>query len=151
MSYKTTSINRYYLYQCNQIHDIENNIQEIEIPEFTMAHIRIIDKKYKKQVCQLKKQLIQEHKHSREYNVDDEELKRRCEIFEINELFNEHLDIIEKIKIKMNEYNSIQYYIANNDYITFKKYKQEMYFQEIIPLIKNDEENLNDILSIISS
>ena len=37
---------KYYLYNCNLQRDIENNVGEIEIPEFTMEHINNIDKKY---------------------------------------------------------------------------------------------------------
>ena len=40
--------NKIYLYDCNVNRDIENNIGEISIPEFTMKDIIMIDDKYKK-------------------------------------------------------------------------------------------------------
>ena len=41
-----------YLYTSNCDNDIENNIEEIEIPEFTMDHIREIDDNYNKSLSQ---------------------------------------------------------------------------------------------------
>ncbi len=145
MSCRIKSIDKYYLYECNQKDDIENNIEEIQIPEFKMTHIRRIDQYYKKYFYQLQKKLL---KKQDEQKQDEEELEIMNKIFEINELFNEHLDIIENLKIKINEYNLIKKSTKNKKLL--KNIKQ-IYFQEIKQMIKNDENNLNLVLDIPSS
>ena len=139
MSCRIKSIDKYYLYECNQKDDIENNIQEIQIPEFRMTDIRRIDQYYKKYFYQLKTNLIKKQ--------DEEELEIMNKIFETNELYNEHLDIIENLKIKINEYNLIKKSTKNKKLL--KNIKQ-MYLREIKQLIKTDENNLNFVLNILS-
>jgi len=139
MSCRIKSIDKYYLYECNQKDDIENNIQEIQIPEFRMTDIRRIDQYYKKYFYQLQTNLIKKQ--------DEEELEIMNKIFETNELYNEHLDIIENLKIKINEYNLIKKSTKNKKLL--KNIKQ-MYLREIKQLIKTDENNLNFVLNILS-
>ena len=59
--------------------------------------------------------------------------------FELNELYIEHVDNMIKLKDKMNEYISI----------TDKTIKIGLYFQDIIPIIQNDEDNLRIVLNIL--
>ena len=139
MSCRIKSIDKYYLYECNKKDDIENNIQEIQIPEFRMTDIRRIDQYYKKYFYQLQTNLIKKQ--------DEEELEIMNKIFETNELYNEHLDIIENLKIKINEYNLIKKSTKNKKLL--KNIKQ-MYLREIKQLIKTDENNLNFVLNILS-
>ena len=37
-----------YLFQCNKIRDIENNIDEVQVPEFTIENVNKIDSNYKR-------------------------------------------------------------------------------------------------------
>jgi len=127
---------RAYLYSCNQNHDIENNIGEIEIPEFTMEHVQLIDEKYKLHYSRV---------HEIEYTEPSEEfgnnnnVNKLTSIFELNELFIEHEHSIELLTCKVNEYNSID-----------KSNKIQMYFQEILPIILVDEDNLISVLEIFT-
>jgi len=136
---------RAYLYSCNQNHDIENNIGEIEIPEFTMEHVQLIDEKYKMHYSQV---------HEIEYTEPSDEfgnnnnVNKLTSIFELNELFIEHEHSIELLTCKVNEYKLLE---NSKDYINVKTAKLQMYFQEILPNIHIDENNLNSVLVLLSS
>ena len=128
---------KHYLYNCNLQRDIENNIGEIEIPEFTMEHINNIDKKYK-----IYNSNINDIRIQNQYLYSDEEIvKKFSDSFELNELFIEHVVNMEKLQDKMNEYISI----------TEKTNKLQIYFQDIIPVIQNDEDNLKTVLDLLSN
>jgi len=141
---------KYYLYKCNLQRDIENNLGEIDIPAFTMEHINNIDKKYmrrahmpvvaKANACKIYNYNINniEFQEHDEYS-DDEIIKKMSDSFELNELYIEHVDNMIKLKDKMNEYISI----------TDKTIKIGLYFQDIIPIIQNDEDNLRIVLNIL--
>lgn len=141
MSSKIKTIYKYYLYECNRKDDIENNIEEIQNPEFKITDIIKNDQYYRKYFYKLHKKLL---KKQDEY---EEELEIANKIFEINELFNEHLDIIENLKNKINEYNLIKKSIENKKLL---KNVKQIYFQEIKQMIENDEDNLNVVLDIPS-
>ena len=38
----------HYLFQCNKVRDIENNIGEVMVPEFTIEHVNNMDSNYKR-------------------------------------------------------------------------------------------------------
>mgnify|MGYP005634623413 CR=1 FL=1 len=128
----------YYLYDCHLNRDIENNIGEIIIPEFTMENIIMIDQKYKKyyiKVIQL----------SRQNNLFNEvELA-------VNELYMEHMYNIKMLTTEMNEYNTFQHMFTSNNELTpeervnrdmYIRSKQiRMYFEDILPRIENSEEH----------
>jgi hypothetical protein len=128
----------YYLYSCNLNHDIENNIGEIEIPEFTMEHVQLLDEKYKMHYSQVTDFECQDQNDI----LTDNNMNNITCLFELNELFIEHENIIEILTDKVNEYNSIE---------NTKTTKLQMYFQEILPNIHNDENNLNSVLDLLSS
>jgi hypothetical protein len=143
---------KYYLYNCNLQRDIENNVGEIEIPEFTMEHINNIDKKYmhivhgpivdKAHACKIYNYNINDNEFNEEYRYSNYEMvKKMNDSFELTELYIEHVDNIAKLQDKINEYTSI----------TEKTNKIRMYFQDIIPIIQNDDENLKTVLDILSN
>ena len=142
---------KYYLYNCVMVHDIENNIDKIEIPDFTMEHLIKIDIKYKKYLPHENEIVYQEENIS----IDKKIVNKMNNVFELNELFIEHVNNIEKLKSKINEYNSIEKYIKNKNQLNvlekikvdmnIKENKLQMYFREILPIIHNDEENLKSV------
>ena len=147
----------YYLYNCNLIHDIENNINEIETPDFTIEHVKIIDKKYKKYFPCMNEIVYQEEN----IKINEKIVNKMNNLFDLNELFIEHENNIEKLKNKINEYNSIEDYIKNKNKINFietvkenmniKAQKIQMYFREILPIIHDDEDNLKSVILLFSS
>ena len=134
---------RAYLYSCNQNHDIENNIGEIEIPEFTMEHVKLLDEKYKMHYSQVTDFECQDQNDI----LTDNNMNNITCLFELNELFIEHENIIEILTDKVNEYKLLE---NSKDYINVKTTKLQMYFQEILPNIHNDENNLNYTLELLS-
>jgi hypothetical protein len=76
-----------------------------------------------------------------------------------NELISDHLLNIEHLYSKLHDYNSIEI-IQNNapismeqitEYNVNKLYKRLFYFQEIEPIMLEDEENLREVISILTS
>ena len=94
-----------YLYKSNCYNDIENNIDEIEIPEFTIKHIQKIDKKYNNTLSQFNDFNI--HSYDLNHNKSANEL---YDLLTVNELYNEHLNNIELLQFKMNDYNNLEIY-----------------------------------------
>jgi len=139
----------YYLYKCNQKYDLENNIGEIEIPEFTMENIKIIDEEYKIHMSQVNEIIYQNS------NLDENDVNQMNDLFELNELFIEHINNIKELTYIMNKYNSNKTQLTVdgkiNDYTIIRTNKIRMYFQEILPIIKNDEDNLNLVLILLSN
>jgi hypothetical protein len=145
----------YYLYNCNQKHDVENNIEEIEIPEFTIDHINMIDIKYKNIYPQENEIICQEQNNI----IDEKVVNTMNDLFDLNELYMEHVNNIKKLKCKMIEYNSIGEYIKNkiqltvvekvDEYMLVKTKKLQMYYQDIVSIIENDEENLRSVSALL--
>lgn len=142
-----------YLYKSNCYNDIENNIDEIEIPEFTIKHIQKIDKKYNNTLSQFNDFNI--HSYDLNHNKSANEL---YDLLTVNELYNEHLNNIELLQFKMNDYNNLEIYKLNNkiltenhitEYFIKKKTKLNMYLEEILPIINNDAENLEEVKKIL--
>ena len=142
-----------YLYKSNCYNDIENNIDEIEIPEFTIKHIQKIDKKYNNTLSQFNDFNI--HSYDLNHNKSANEL---YDLLTVHELYNEHLDNIELLQFKMNDYNNLEIYKLNNkiltenhitEYFIKKKTKLNMYLEEILPIINNDAENLEEVKQIL--
>jgi hypothetical protein len=136
--------NNYYLYNCNNNRDIENNIGEIVVPEFNMKHINRIDVKYKSYLSQT-------------YAIYEHDVNKMNDLFELNELFIEHEDNIKHLTNNMIEYNSIKSlkYLTTieriNAYMLVKSNKLSMYFKKILPVIQNDEDNLESVKVILSN
>ena len=136
----------YYLYKCNQKYDLENNIGEIEIPEFTMENIKIIDEEYKIHMSQVNEIIYQNS------NLDENDVNKMNDLFELNELFIEHINNIKKLTYIMNKYNSNKTQLTVdgkiNDYTIIRTNKIRMYFQEILPILQKDEDNYNSMLEL---
>jgi hypothetical protein len=146
-----------YLYECNKISDIENNINEVKIPEFTIENIKIIDKKYKKKISKVDNDIIllnnklifKNNFNMGEYKYkykDKHNLNKTIKLFELNEIYNEYLYILEKLKFKTNKYNSLKINNFDNNYLLYKNVKLEIYFNEIVLLITEIENNIKLIL-----
>lgn len=147
----------YYLYNCNINHDIENNIGEVKIPEFTMEHIIAIDEKYNKCFEQLN-EFVEQYQY--QPNSVESEIIQMMNDLEINELYTEHVDNMEVLIIRMNEYNNIRHHLISKHNLSVEEKIQEdmvirskqiqMYFEDILPIIQNDEDNLHSILALFN-
>ena len=142
-----------YLYECNKISDIENNINEVKIPKFTIENIKIIDKKYKKKISKVDNDIILLNNKlifKNNFNMGEYKntinLNKTIKLFELNEIYNEYLYILEKLKFKTNKYNSLQINNFDNNYLLYKNVKIEIYFNEIVLLITEIENNIKLIL-----
>ena len=137
---------------CN---DIENNLDEIIIPTFTMEDIVNIDRHYNEQTYQARDTNIQNGHSS---DSDSEDIEQLYETMRYNELINDHLLNIEQLYSKLHDYISIEI-IQNNaptnmeqitEYNVRKLYKRLFYLQEIEPIMLEDEENLREVISILT-
>jgi hypothetical protein len=137
---------------CN---DIENNLDETVIPSFTEDDIVNIDRHYNEQVHQVRDANIQDGHSS---DSESENIEQLYETLDYNELINEHMLNIERLYLKLHDYNSIEI-IPNNtpstmeqitEYTHLKRSKRLFYFHEIEPIISNDRENLREVISILS-
>ena len=139
--------NNYYLYNCNIYRDIENNIGEILVPEFTMEHVTQIDVIYKSYLSGI----------NEVDDPDEPDVNKMNDLFELNELFIEHEHNIELLTWNLIKYNYIDTlnYLTTieriNAYMLVKSNKIRMYFQEILPVIRNDEDNLESVIVILSN
>jgi len=136
--------------------DLENNIDEILIPEFTTDIIIDIDTCYYAEIRQL------EHIHQQSDNdseSESEDIEQLYDTFHYNELINEHVMNIEQMHIKLQHYNSIEI-IPNNapstmeqltEYTNLRLTKRLFYLHEIEPIINSDSNNLLEIISILSN
>lgn len=155
----------YYLYDCNVNRDIENNVGEVKPPDFTMEHIVTINEKYKKIYIYVT-DVAHRNRNNRfniqginKINIDFNEFEL-IEL-ELNELFMEHRHNIEMLMINTNEYNTIHRRLVSKNNLTieekvkecmFIKSKQiQMYFEDIVPIIKKDEENLNMVKALLDN
>ena len=150
-----------YLYKSICYNDIENNIEEIKIPEFTIKHIKQIDKNYNKTLSKFDD--FNNFKDFNMYTNTQKYIRTSNELYDlltVYELYNEHLDNIELLQLKLNDYNTIEIYNLNNkiltenhitEYLNKKKEKVNMYLEEILPIIINDEENLDESLTLLKN
>lgn len=116
-----------YLFRCNNIRDVENNIGEVEIPEFTMEYVNNLDTNYKKQFAKIRKE---------NNNNDEISIRELHNNFELNELFIEHMDYITILRDMVSQYVNI----------TEKHKRIRMYFQDILPILQKDKENVEDVI-----
>jgi len=127
---------RYYLDNCNTVRDIENNIGVVEMLEFTDDHVDVIDRNYKKHFGKL---------NDIEFQGDfgffhDFSVRSLQNLFELNDLFVEHLDYITELRGCVNEFM----------YVSDATKKIRMYFQKIVPIVEKDQYNLKEVLEILS-
>ena len=116
-----------YLFRCNNIRDVENNIGEVEIPEFTMEYVNNLDTNYKKQFAKIRKE---------NNNNDEISIRELHNNFELNELFIEHMDYITILRDMVIEYVNI----------TEKHKRIRMYFQDILPVLQKSKENIEEVI-----
>jgi len=116
-----------YLFRCNNIRDVENNIGEVEIPEFTMEYVNNLDTNYKKQFAKIRKE---------DNNNDEISIRELHNNFELNELFIEHMDYITILRDMVIEYVNI----------TEKHKIIRMYFQDILPILQKSKENIEEVI-----
>lgn len=135
--------------------DIENNIDETFIPEFTTDMIIDIDTRYYAEIRQTQVEHQQSGSDSESESEDAEQL---YDTLHYNELINEHVLNIEQMYAQMYEYNSIEIIPDNapttmkqiTEYNNLRINKRLFYLREIEPIIINDSENLRDVISILS-
>ena len=116
-----------YLFRCINISDVENNIGEVEIPEFTMEYVNNLDTNYKKQFAKIRKE---------NNNNDEISIRELHNNFELNELFIEHMDYITILRDMVIQYVNI----------TEKHKRIRMYFQDILPILQKNKENIEDVI-----
>lgn len=136
--------------------DIENNIDEVVIPEFTTDMIINIDMDYHEQI---RKTRILHAFNSDNSDSEEKDVNQLYEKLRYNELINEHITNIDQLYVKIYDYNSIKI-IPNSSPYTMKQIteynhlrvtKRLFYLHEIEPIINNDMKNLEEVLSIITS
>ena len=125
-----------YLIHCNRTRDIENNIGVVEMPEFTVNHVNAIDRNYKKHLFKLIDIEFQDESGL----FDEISIRNLNNSFELNELFIEHVDYMTELRGRVNEFAII----------SEKSNKIRMYFQEIVPIVQQDQDNLKEVLEILS-
>lgn len=119
----------------NLDNDIENNMEETQLPEFTLYYVAELDHKYKHHLPDTTEIKYPWHI----YDLNECKLDNLISIFELNELFTEHIDNISQLTDYVRRYESI------HDNMT----KLELYYQEIEPIIINDKKNLDTVLEIL--
>lgn len=149
----------YYLYDCNVNRDIENNVGEVKPPDFTMEHIVSINEKYKK-IFIFVTDVVHRNQNNR-FNIQQINNEFGLIDLELNELFMEHRQNIEMLMISMNEYNTIYRQLTSKNNLSieekvtecmFIRSKQiQLYFEDIVPIIKKDEENLNMVRGVLDN
>ena len=124
-----------YLQKTHIEHDIENNMEATKVPVFTLYYITKLDNKFKQHVPNLLDVTYPWHMYGlNECNVDN-----LLAVFELNELFTEHVDNIERL------FNYLREYERLNE----KNVKIQLYFQEIEPILANEKEKLNTAIKIL--
>ena len=139
---------------CN---DIENNLDETIIPTFTEDDIDNIDRHYNEQIYQVRDTNIQ-NDHGSDSESESEDIEQLYETMRYNELISDHLLNIEHLYSKLHDYNSIEIIQDSaptnmeqiTEYNVNKLYKRLFYFQEIEPIMLEDEENLREVISILT-
>ena len=134
MSYNQQYSNT-YLQTNNNEHDIENNIKETQLPIFTLYYVTELDKNYRRILPTT--QNIKYPWHI--YDLDECKLDNLISIFELNELFTEHIDNISQLMDYVRIYESL-----NENAM-----KIQLYCQKIKPILENEKENLNTVIELI--
>ena len=123
-----------YLFQCNKVRDIENNIGEVIVPEFTIEHVNNMDSNYKRYIPDI---ITMECKLE-DSKYDKFSIKELETQLELTELFIEHMSYILELHSMVTEY-------AN----THEKHKKiSMYFNKITPIIQQANNNLEEVIVI---
>ena len=126
-----------WLKSCNLDNDIENNMEETQVPEFTLYYVTELDHKYKDHLPDTREIKYPWHI----YDLGECKIDNLISIFELNELFTEHIDNISQLTDYVRRYESL------NE----NSMKIQLYSQEILPIIQNDKANLEEIKTILHS
>lgn len=133
------SYNRQYsntdLQTNNNEHDIENNINETQLPIFTLYYVTELDKNYRRILPTTPNIKYPWHI----YDLDECKLDNLISIFELNELFTEHIDNISQLMDYIRIYESL-----NKNAM-----KIQFYSQKIKPILENEKENLNTVIELL--
>jgi hypothetical protein len=136
--------------------DIENNMDEIIIPEITKEDlIQLNDEYFKTISCALDTYLQYDIDELEEIDAEHIKIKE----LKYNELMNQNIDIIEKLAFNVSNYEDMeitqQYPIRTMEhieqYLQNRITKRLFYFNEINPLLNEMHTNLNEIISILES
>ena len=121
----------HYLFQCNKVRDIENNIGEVITPKFTIECVNSMDSNYQRYIPDIITTM--------ECEVNDKLSIKELETqLELTELFIEHMSYILELHSMVTEYANIHE----------KHNKISMYFNKIIPLIQNANNNLEEVIDV---
>ena len=134
MSYNTQYSNT-YLQTNNHEHDIENNMNETRLPKFTLYYVTELDKNYRRILPTTPNMKYPWHI----YDLDECKLDNLISIFELNELFTEHIDNISQLMD----------YIIIYESLSENAMKIQLYSHKIKPILENDKKNLNTVIELL--
>ena len=140
----------------NMYNDIENNMDEIIIPEITKKDLIKIHDEYFKTLCDALDRYLQYDSDELE-QIDLEHMKFKE--LKYNEIMNQNIDIIENLAFNVSNYEHMeitqQYPIRTMEhieqYLQNRITKRLFYFNEINPLLNELQTNLNEIISILET
>lgn len=124
-----------YLQKNNDEPDIENNMEESQLPIFTLYYVTELDKNYRRHLPTTTNIKYPHHI----YDLNECKIDNLITIFELNELFTEHVDNISQLTDYVRRYESL-----NENAM-----KRQMYCQEIKPMLENEKENLNTVIELL--
>ena len=73
------------------------------------------------------------------YDLNECKIDNLLSIFQLNELFTEHIDNISQLMDYVKRYESLNENVM----------KRQMYCQEIKPILENEKENLNTVIELL--
>ena len=126
-----------YLHNNHVVHDIENNMEGAYVPEFTLYYVNQLDHQYKQRLPNLLEVTYPWHI----YETENRNIDNLVAVFELNELFTEHLDNIYRLTDYVRTYERL----SENDA------KTRMYYQEITPILENEKQNIASVIEILST
>jgi len=134
MSYNEQYSNT-YLQKNNDKHDIENNMAATRLPEFTLYYVTELDKIYRHHLPDTTEIKYPWHI----YDLDECKIDNLITIFELTELFTEHIDNISQLMDYVRIYESL----------SENAMKMDMYRQKIKPILENEKKNLNTVIELL--
>jgi hypothetical protein len=124
-----------YLQKTNDKHDIENNMEATRLPEFTLYYVTELDKKYRRYLPDMTEIKYPWHI----YDLDECKIDNLITIFELTELFTEHIDNISQLMDYVRIYESLSENAT----------KIQLYSQKMKPILENEKENLNTVIELL--
>jgi hypothetical protein len=134
------SYNRQYsntdLQTNNNEHDIENNINETQLPNFTLYYVTELDKNYRRHLPNITNIKYPHHIYD---DLNECKIDNLITIFELNELFTEHIDNISQLTDYVRRYESLSKHAM----------KIQLYCQKIKPILEHENDNLNTVIELL--